>query len=65
MVSNALQLDRRKRPLTNMLESMTDIPEERVLAIFSLKEKVSISKAKEYLAELKLARTVEQENILE
>jgi len=48
-----------------MLESMTDIPEERVLAIFSLKEKVSIAKAKEYLAELRLARTVEQENVLE
>jgi len=65
MVSNALQRDRRKRLLANMLESMTDIPEERVLAIFSLKEKVSIAKAKEYLAELRLARTVEQENVLE
>ena len=65
MVSNALQLDRRKRLLANMLESMTDIPQERVLAIFSLKEKVSIAKAKEYLTELKLARTVQQENILE
>ena len=61
MTSNALQRDRRKRLLSNMLESMTDIPEERILAIFSLKEKISVRKAREYLAELRLARSVEQE----
>lgn len=65
MPSNAAQRDRRKRLLANMLETMNDIPQERVLAIFSLKEKVSIRKAKEYVEEIRLARTVEQETVLQ
>jgi len=51
---------RRKRLLANMPETMTEITQERVLAIFSLKENVSVTKAKEYLADVNLARTERQ-----
>jgi hypothetical protein len=47
-----------------MVETMQDIPEERVLAIFSLKEQISVKKAREYLTELKLAKIVEQEAVI-
>ena len=62
MVDNAQRRDARKRLLGNMLDDMKDIEEDRVLAIFSLKTKVSVRKAKEYLAELKAARILEVES---
>ncbi len=61
MVTNAQARDRRKRLLEHMLETMKDVDEDRILATFSLKEKVSMAKAREYLRELKAARIVEQE----
>ena len=64
MTTNSQQRHRRKHLLANMLETMRDIPEERVLAIFSLKEQISVKKAREYLTELKLAKIVEQEAVI-
>jgi hypothetical protein len=57
MPTNAMQTDRRRRLLSNILESTTDIPQDPVLAMFSLNEKVTVRKAREFMEELILART--------
>lgn len=46
----------RKRVLLSMLDTMHDTSVEQVLAVFSLREHVSVAKAKEYLREIEATR---------